>query len=101
MFIYALNPSAKSHLEKTQVNFTERVKNELLKLHQDYQEPLCSPEKWTEVLNYKAKEARERQRQRVIEKHYEGIAAELDVETPRVITPPATPDTTWKMTMTM
>ena len=84
--------AAKSHLEKTQVNFTTKVKTELLKLHKDYQEPLCTPEKWTEILNYRAKEARERQRQRVIEKHYEGISAELDVETPLVITLPPTPN---------
>ena len=84
--------AAKSHLEKTQVNSTTKVKTELLKLHKDYQEPLCTPEKWTEILNYRAKEARERQRHRVIEKHYEGISAELDVETPRVITLPPSPN---------
>ena len=78
--------AAKSHLHKTQLTYTNKTKQEIQELFKQYDEPLCLPEHWVQILNHVQRETRERKKARIQEKAYSSALADLQTETPRVIT---------------
>ena len=81
--------TAKSLLDKTPTTYNEKIKQELTELFQSYQEPLCSQDKWQEILNKRAKEVNKKENQKQLEKSWQSFEAETTRETPRVISLPA------------